>query len=98
MGYETVKEAPNDASKEVTFYVSIRSAQSFAGDCDDEDDLSSKETQTFIPTKATGTQTDPVITGISPEIELSYQERIKYLEEMLVKNDVNFLSPSKYLR
>lgn len=82
---ETVEESVDD-SLEYPFDVSMSSIHSSGGD---KVGFESKTTQTSIPTTATATQTDSVITGTSPEIVLSYQEQINYLKEMLEKSNIH---------
>lgn len=43
----------------------------------------SKETQTNLSKKSIGTQTDATFTGMTSEIILSYQSKIRLLEQML---------------
>lgn len=51
---------------------------------DESVQVTSKQTQTFIAATTLGTQTDGTITGMSTELVISYKEKIKFLEDMLV--------------
>lgn len=83
----------SEIGEEMQGLVFTRSWQVLSNDESSSNCTLAKEEQTqpnFIKISV-GTQTDDRYTCMSPDIMVSYQERVAYLEEMLCKNNIKFV-------